>query len=74
MSGFEVLIKLVPRARHPEIAVILLTRLALYPMRTLALSNGAQGYLVKTHISGDNLDWEIQKAVFAVAFKKVQLS
>jgi CheY-like chemotaxis protein len=28
MSGFEVLVKLVPRARAPEIAVIFLTRLA----------------------------------------------
>jgi DNA-binding response OmpR family regulator len=27
MSGFEVLAKLVPRAYHPEIAVIVLTRL-----------------------------------------------
>ena len=32
MSGFEVLIHLVPRARQPEIAVIVLTRVALYPM------------------------------------------
>src|SRR5262245_1638197 len=74
MSGFEVLIKLVPRARHPETAVIILTRLAFYPMGDLALKNGAQAYLVKTHTSGDNLDWAIQKAIFAVAFKKVHPS
>jgi DNA-binding NarL/FixJ family response regulator len=70
MSGFEVLIKLVPRARRPDLAVMVLTRLALYPMGDLALKNGAQDYLVKSRISGDNLDWAIQKAIFAVAFKK----
>jgi DNA-binding NarL/FixJ family response regulator len=70
MSGFEVLINLVPRARQPEIAVIFLTRLALYPMGDLAMKNGAQEYLVKSHVAGDNLDWAIQKAIFAVAFKK----
>ncbi|HKY73492.1 MAG TPA: response regulator [Nitrospira sp.] len=72
MSGFEVLVKLVPRARHPEIAVIVLTRLALHPMADLAIKNGAQEYLVKPHISGDDLDWAIQKAMFAVAFKKAE--
>lgn len=74
MSGFEVLIQLVPRARHPEIAVIILTRLALYPMGDLAVKNGAQMYLVKPHISGDDLDWAIQKALFAVAFKNTHHS
>ena len=70
MSGFEVLVKLVPRVHHPEIAVIILTRLALYPMGDLAIKNGAQEYLVKAYISGDDLAWAIQKAMFAVAFKK----
>jgi DNA-binding NarL/FixJ family response regulator len=70
MSGFEVLIKLVPRARRPDIAVIVLTRLVLYPMCDLAIRNGAQDYLVKSHTSGDNLDWAIQKSMFAIAFKK----
>jgi len=35
----------------------------------LAMNNGAQEYLVKSHISGENLDAAIQKAIFAVAFK-----
>jgi DNA-binding NarL/FixJ family response regulator len=74
MSGFEVLVKLVPRASHPEIAVIVLTRLALYSMGELAMSNGAQAFLVKSHISGDNLDWAIQKAIFAIGFKKAHCS
>ena len=33
MSGFQVLVNLVPRVRHPEIPVIFLTRVALSPMR-----------------------------------------
>ena len=74
MSGFEVLIDLVKRTRHAQMAVIFLTRLALYPMTDLAIKNGAQEYLVKSHISGDILDWAIQKAIFAVAFKNVHLS
>lgn len=70
MSGFEVLIKLVPRARHPEIAVIVLTRLALKPMGDLALKNGAQGYLVKSHISGDALSRAIHEAIGRVPHKE----
>lgn len=69
MSGFEVLIKLVPRARHPEIAVIVLTRLSLKPMGDLALKNGAQGYLVKSHISGDALTKAVQEAIGRVPHK-----
>ena len=63
MSGFQVLIQLVPRARHPEIAVIMLTRLALSPMGDLALKNGAQAYLVKPQISGDSLNRTIHEAI-----------
>ena len=74
MSGFEVLMDLVPQACHPEIAVIFLTRLGLYSMSDLAMKNGAQEYLVKSRISGDHLDWAIQKAIFSVAFRKAQRS
>jgi DNA-binding NarL/FixJ family response regulator len=74
MSGFEVLAKLVPLAYRPETAVIVLTRQVLHSMANLALTNGAQAYLVKSHISGDNLDWAIQKALFALAFKKAHHS
>jgi DNA-binding NarL/FixJ family response regulator len=63
MSGFRVVIELVPRARRPEIAVIILTRLALSPMGDLALKNGAQGYLVKSQISGDVLNMNIYEAI-----------
>lgn len=67
MSGFEVLLELVPKPRHPQIAFIFLTRLTLSPMRHLALNNGAQAYLVKSHNSGDELDITIQKALAHVA-------
>jgi DNA-binding NarL/FixJ family response regulator len=67
MSGFEVLLKLVPQARHPEIGFIFLTRLTLSPMKDLALRNGAQAYLIKSHSSGDELDSTIQKALAHVA-------
>lgn len=67
MSGFDVLLQVVPRSRRPEIAVIFLTRLILAPMRDLALNNGAQAYLVKPHSSGGELDSTIQKALASVA-------
>lgn len=66
MSGFGVLLKLVPKPRHPEIAFIFLTRLTLSPMRHLALNNGAQAYLVKSQSSGDVLDSTIHKALASV--------
>src|SRR6476620_1097728 len=67
MSGFGVLLKLVPKPRHPEIAFIFLTRLTLSPMRQLALNNGAQAYVVKSHSSGDELDITIRKGLANVA-------
>ena len=67
MSGFEVLLKLVPKPRHPEVAFIFLTRLTLSPMKHLALNNGAQAYVVKSHSSGDELDRTIHKALASVA-------
>ena len=63
MSGFEVLTHLVPLAHRPEMPVIVLTRLVLHPMATLALSNGAQAYLVKSQCSGDDLDRPIRKGI-----------
>ena len=66
MSGFQVLVNLVPRVRHPEIPVIFLTRVALSPMRDLAIKNGAQGYLVKPQISGDVLNRAVCDAIAKV--------
>jgi DNA-binding NarL/FixJ family response regulator len=66
MSGFQVLVNLVPRARHPEIAVIVLTRLALSRMAELALKNGAQAFFVKSHTSGHAVNAAIQQAIARV--------
>ena len=67
MSGFDVLLQLVPKPRHPESALIFLTRLILAPMKDLALNNGAQAYLVKSHSSGDELDITIHKVLASVS-------
>jgi two-component system KDP operon response regulator KdpE len=66
LSGFEVLAKLVPRAYHPEIAVIILTRLPNPFLLDLAIKNGAQVALQKTLGSGDLLAPSILKAISAV--------
>ena len=70
MSGFEVLTELVPLASRPEMPVIVLTRLLLNPMASLAMNNGAQAYLVKSQCSGDELAIAIQKAIGVVSANK----
>ena len=67
MSGFEVLLRMIPQRRHPEIAFIFLTRLSLAPMEHLALNNGAQAYLVKPRSSDGELDRTIRQALASVA-------
>lgn len=66
MSGFEVLAKLVPRSYHPEIAVIVLTRLPNPFLLDVAIKNGAQAALHKSLGSGDLLAPSIRKAISAV--------
>jgi DNA-binding NarL/FixJ family response regulator len=66
MSGFKILIDLVPRILNPQIAVIILSRLNFQTLAELALLNGAQAYLVKSRISGDDLDSTIHKALVTV--------
>ena len=63
ISGFEVLAKLVARAYHPEIAVVILTRLPDPLLLDLAIKNGAQDALQKTLGSGDLLAPSILKAI-----------
>ena len=72
MSGFEVLVQMVPEPLHPEIAFIFFTRLTLAPMKDLALRNGAHAYLFKTHSSGDELASTIHKALATVAPPRVE--
>src|SRR6476620_660233 len=62
MSGFQVLVELVPRVTHPEVAVIILTRIDVTTFSKHALKNGAQAYLVKSPTSCDDLDKVIPKA------------
>ena len=66
MSGFEVLVTLVPRVRRPDMAVIILTNITLTEMATFALNSGAQAYLIKSRTSGEDLDGEVHKAIAAV--------
>lgn len=66
MSGFEVLAKLVPIANHPELPVIMLTRLSNPDLLDLAKKNGAQVGLRKLGTSGDILDQTILKAIATV--------
>lgn len=66
MSGFEVLSKLVPRAYHPEIAVIILTRLPNQFLLDVAIKNGAQAAFQKMAGSGDLLEQSIRKAISIV--------
>ena len=70
VPGFELLIKLVPRASYPEIAVIMLSRVELAPMAQLARDNGAQAFLIKSRASGDQLSMVIHKAIATVALKR----
>jgi DNA-binding NarL/FixJ family response regulator len=63
MSGFQVLVELVARVCHPEVAVIILTRIDVKTFPEHALKNGALAYLVKSRTSGDDLDKVILKAL-----------
>jgi DNA-binding NarL/FixJ family response regulator len=66
MSGFEVLAKLVRSACHPEVAVIVLTRLPNHYLLELALKNGAKAALQKTMLSPDVLEQAIISAIASV--------
>ena len=63
ISGFEVLLELIPKPRRSEIAFIFLTRLTVSPIRQRALNNGAQAYLFKSQCTGDELDGTIHTAL-----------
>jgi DNA-binding NarL/FixJ family response regulator len=65
-SGFQFLLDSVPNRHHPEIAVLIFTRLQNPTLESMALENGAHAYLIKQRSSPDVLDKTIQKAVTAV--------
>jgi CheY-like chemotaxis protein len=63
MSGFEVLLRLIPHAQQPEIAVIVLTRLSNLQLLEAAVENGAQAAMVKGITSAEILEKAILKAL-----------
>jgi DNA-binding NarL/FixJ family response regulator len=65
-SGFEVLSKLVPVARAPEIPVVVLTQLSHESLLQVARRNGAQIVLQKAFVSGDMLEQAVLKALAGV--------
>src|SRR5215471_19152214 len=56
MSGFQVLFMLIPRAQHPQIAVVILTRYANPFLLDAAIEKGAQTALYKGDTSADILN------------------
>lgn len=66
MSGFEVLVNLVPIVHYPEVAVIVLTRLTNQGIFELAVKSGAQTALQKDVTSGDVLDAMVLKGIAKV--------
>ena len=61
MSGFEILVQLVP-TRPPKVGVVVLTRLTNPFLLELALKNGALAALYKGSTPGDVLDKTILRA------------
>ena len=66
MSGFEVLTKLVPIARCPEVPVIVLTRITNQALLHVATMNGAFVALQKHATAGDHLDEVVSRAIATI--------
>jgi DNA-binding NarL/FixJ family response regulator len=66
MSGFELLVNVVPRASYPTVAVVVLTHSSTPGLSDLAKKNGAQALLVKRLTAGDELARVIEKAIACV--------
>lgn len=67
MSGFQMLVDLVPCPRTPTVGVIMFTRLPVPSIADLAISQGAQDFLIKSHTSVDQLHTAIREAIAKVA-------
>ena len=65
-SGFKVLAKLIPIARQPEVAVVVLTQLTHDNLLEAARMMGAQAALQKTQTTGAILDKTILDAISTV--------
>jgi DNA-binding NarL/FixJ family response regulator len=66
LSGFFTLTELVGDPKRPKIAVIILTCLVHPVLSELTKHNGAQAWLVKQHISTEDLHLAIQQAITSV--------
>jgi len=66
MSGFALLLKVVPQVRQPQVAFIILARIAWKSLANIAQTNGAQAFLAKRLTAGDELVPLIQKAIATV--------
>jgi DNA-binding NarL/FixJ family response regulator len=66
-SGFQTLVELVPIARRPQVAVVVLTQMTERGVWDIAKDNGAYTCLIKKYTSGDDLDKVIQRAIAFVA-------
>ena len=66
MSGFEVLRTVIPLAKQPKMAIIVLTELTNHYLIELALRNGAQAVLRKTLTADDLLASTVLNAVAKV--------
>jgi CheY-like chemotaxis protein len=62
-SGFRVLVDLIPIARSPNIAVLMLTSNAQRGLHKIAMQNGAYACFIKAFTSGEDLDRAIQRAM-----------
>ena len=62
-SGFETLVELVPIARRPQVAVIVLTKMTHRGVWELVKDNGAYACFCKKFTSGEDLDRAIQRAM-----------
>ena len=65
-SGFQTLLRLVPLASRPRIAVIVLTQLSYRSLWAITRNNGAYACFYKPHTNGEDLDRAIQRAVSLV--------
>jgi len=66
MSGFDVLVQLVPVARRPEIPVVVLTRFNNQGLLEIAKMNGAFATLQKSTTAGDDLDRVLRQAMATI--------
>jgi len=66
ISGFDVLAKLLPVARRPDIPVIVLTKFSNEALLHVATMNGAFCTLQKSTTSGDHLDRVVSRALATI--------